>query len=512
MIIRELQSKLATWSTEQPTRRFDRLLRMMADPTWLEEAARITLASRGAHTPGMDGMRKTQFQAHLTEELADIRQRLLDGTYEPQPARRVYIPKKNGKQRPLGIPTLRDRLVQRAMLMAMEPIWESDFRPTSYGFRPQRSVHHAIRSVRLQLLGDDTRGTAGRWVIEGDLSSYFDTVHHRLLMQAVRRRIRDRRFLALLYRFIKAGHVDRQLFCAAHQGVPQGGVLSPLLSKIMLHELDRWMDAQYLSPKARQDRWAWNDTIRRRRPIAMREQRQWRPAVSYTRYADDFVVVVKGTKRDAEVVRGACRDYLEGTLHLTLNVDKTHITHVNDGFVFLGHRILRKRGPSGRQRPVTTIPWEKYRAFVAKMVHQLSTDYSANPLDLIAHLNQQIRGWANFSRYTDYTATIFSRIDRVIFWKLGYWLARKYHQGFRSLMARLVRAPQPGAAKTWVLPGRNRDGRYVTVALARLMTTPKGRFLWRTPARNPHILPPADPSARYLESRYAEVALALSDT
>lgn len=134
----ELQSKLATWSTENPTRRFDRLLRMIADLTWLDEAARITLASHGAHTPGVDGVRKGTLEPCLRKELADIRQQLLAGTYQPQPSRRVYIPKKNGKQRPLGIPTLRDRIVQRAMLMAMEPIWESDFQSNSYGFRPGR--------------------------------------------------------------------------------------------------------------------------------------------------------------------------------------------------------------------------------------------------------------------------------------------------------------------------------------------------------------------------------------
>ena len=331
-------------------------------------------------------------------------------------------------------------------------------------------------------------------------------------MKALRRRICDDRFLALLHRFIKAGHIDRHLFRATHQGVPQGGVISPLLSNIMLHEFDVWMESQFLSPKVRKDRWAWNDTIRRQRPIAIREKRQWRPAVSYTRYADDFVVVVKGSKQDAEAVREACRGYLEGTLHLTLNMDKTHITHVNDGFVFLGHRIIRKRGATGRLRPVTTIPWEKYRGFVAKIVRELSTDYSANPLDLIEHLNQQIQGWANFYRYTDYTATLFSRIDRVIFWKMGYWLARKYHKGFRSLMARYVRAPQPGTAKTWALHGRTGEGRYVTMALARLVTSPKGRFLWRTPEQNPYILLPADRPVRYLESRYADVAIALSDT
>ena len=212
-----MQRKLATWTASDPTRRVDRLMRLIAQPDWLAEAARITLSSKGANTPGIDGEIKLTVQARLPAILKQIRHDLLSDAYQPLPARRVYIPKANGKQRPLGIPTLRDRIVQRAMLMAMEPMWESDFHTLSYGFRPERSVHHAIRTVKLQLT--DNTETRGRWVIEGDLSSYFDTVHHRLLMKAVRRRIKDRRFLNLLWRFIKAGHIDAGLFRAASEGV-----------------------------------------------------------------------------------------------------------------------------------------------------------------------------------------------------------------------------------------------------------------------------------------------------
>lgn len=503
-----MQSKLALWSTEDKERKFDRLLRLIADRSWLREAARITLGASGAKTPGVDGVSKLVFEANLQQELATIRDELLDGSYSPLPARRVYIPKANGKLRPLGIPSLRDRIVQRAMLMVMEPIWESDFHPVSYGFRPARSVHHAIRTVKLQL--QDSNYSAGCWVIEGDLASYFDTVHHRLLMKGIRKRIADQRLLALIWKFIKAGCVDRNLFRASSEGVPQGGVISPLLSNIMLHEFDVWMEANYLNELYRRDRWGWNEGIRRQRPIAVRESRQWRPAVSYCRYADDFVIIVKGTKAHAQAIREACRGFLEGQLKLTLNMEKTHITHINDGIVFLGHRIIRKRGPRGSMRPVTTIPWEKYRGFAAKLTKQLSGNYSANRMDVLESLNRQIAGWTNFYQYTDYTATLFSKLDRTVFWKFGYWLAHKYRRGFRSLMCEWVQPAAVGLAKTWVLEGQNSRGWYGAIALRRLVTSRKGRFTWRNPAENPYIL--REEKRRTTESRYVDVAFALSNT
>jgi len=500
-----MQHKLATWSSADAGRKFDRLLRVIADRSWLQEAARITLAATGARTPGIDGVDKRVMEANLHAELADIRAALLEGRFQPQPARRVYIPKANGKQRPLGIPTLRDRIVQRAMLMVMEPIWESDFHRLSYGFRPERSVHHAIRTVRLQL--QDSTDAVGRWVVEGDLASYFDTVHHKLLMKCVRKRICDPRFLRLLWQFIKAGHVDRNLFRAANEGVPQGGVISPLLSNIMLNEFDQWLEAKYLSKKARKDRWAWNFGIQQQRPIAVRENRQWKPAVAYCRYADDFVVIVKGTRAQANAIREQCRTFLEGGLKLTLNMDKTHVTHVNDGFVFLGHRVIRKRGSRATMRPVTTIPKEKLKHFAAKLVKELSGNYSANKIDLVEHLNRQLAGWANFYRFTDYTATMYSKLDGVVFWKLGYWLARKYRTSIKSLMRQWFRRPGDGMAKTWMLFGRSGNGNLCGVSLRRLVTSRKGQFRWRNPAINPYLLPDGRST---VTSRYRDVAMALS--
>lgn len=506
MIISEMQHKLATWAESDPNRRFDRLLRLIANGAWLAEAARIVLTSSGADTPGLDGMDKQGMQAGLAEHLASLRTDLLDGTYRPQPVRRIYIPKANGKRRPLGIPTLTDRIVQRAMLMAMEPIWESDFHRLSYGFRPERSVHHAVRTVKIQLQ-DSGSGTKGRWIIEGDLASYFDTVHHRLLLHCVRRRIRDERFVDLLWRILKAGHVDRGLFVAASEGVPQGGVLSPLLSNIMLHEFDAWLEAKYLNGKARKDRWAWNFGIQQERPVAVRENRQWKPAVAYCRYADDFVVIVKGTKAHAEVIREECRVFLEDRLKLTLNMDKTHITHVDDGIVFLGHRIIRKRGSSGRMSVVTTIPKEKAKTFVHRLVEALSGNHDVASVDMIDSLNRQMTGWAAFYKFADFTARTFRRIDTVVFWKLAHWLARKYRSGIKPLMRKWYRAPNPGQTKTWLVYGRNGQGAPVGKGLRRLVTSPKAQFRWRNPERNPYIF--RDELRNTVTSRYHDVAMAL---
>ena len=504
MIISEMQRKLATWTATEKTRRVDRLLRLISHPHWLCKAAEITLSSKGAKTPGVDGITKLYLLEKLNNYLHEIRTDLLSGNYRPLPARRIYIPKANGRQRPLGIPTLRDRIVQRAMLMAMEPIWENDFHSLSYGFRPERSVHHAIRTVKLQLT--DSKETKGRWIIEGDLSSYFDTVHHRLLMKCVRKRISCQRFNELLWRFIKAGHIERNLFCATSEGVPQGGVISPLLSNIMLNEFDQYLDQCYLSRKARKDRWYWNHSIKVGRKPAIDGKRQWKPAVAYCRYADDFVVIIKGSKREAEVIRDQCRDYLEGKLKLTLNMEKTHITHVNDGFVFLGHRIIRKRGPKGNMRVVSGIPKEKAKAFARSLSKMLSGDYSNSKIDKVEILNQKLKGWAQFYRHTDYTAKVYSKIDRVVFWKLAHWFARKYRCRIKSLLMKWCKRPETNQAKTWVVFGKTNHGNLCGASLFRLVGSAKLPFRWKLPESNPYL---REEIRKTVTSRYSDVAMAV---
>lgn len=190
------------------------------------------------------------------------------------------------------------------MLMVMEPIWKSDVHTLSYGFRSERRVHNAICTVKLQLT--DCGETRGRWIIEGDLSSYFGTLHHRLLMKALRRRSSDARFMSLQWKTIKAVHVDVGLFRETCEGVLQGCVISPLLSNIMLNEFDQYLNKRYLSGKARKERWYRNHSIQRGRSTAVKENWQWKPAVAYCRHVDDFVLIVKGTKAQAKAIREEC--------------------------------------------------------------------------------------------------------------------------------------------------------------------------------------------------------------
>jgi group II intron reverse transcriptase/maturase len=501
-----MQSKIATWTTQDSSRRIDRLLRLISNPVWLHEAIRITLASKGANTPGIDCVSKEDVKRDRNIIVNTMREELLSGKYKPQPVKRIYIPKSNGKTRPLGIPTLKDRIVQRAMLMAMDPIWESDFHALSYGFRPQRSVHHAIRTLKFQLT-DAGEYTRGRWVIEGDLSSYFDTVHHRLLMRGVRKRINDKRFLSLLWEFIKAGHIDKGVFNATHEGVPQGGVLSPLLANIMLHEFDLYLEKRYIGSKARKDRWYHNDSIQKGRSTAIKEDWQYKPAVAYVRYADDFVIVVKGTKSHAQAIKDEIEVVLREKLKLTLNVEKTHITHVNDGFIFLGHRIIRKRGKKGTMRPVSTIPYEKSKSFLHSLTQLLSSNYQTNPIEMVEKLNQKLKGWSNFYQFVDFKSKVFQKINRVVFWKFAHWLARKYKSHIKPLMRKWYKMSTLFAVKTWVVSHKDSIGNFREVTLEPMKSSKHKLGAYKLPTKNPYV---SNTQGFTLTSRYSDVAMAIS--
>lgn len=405
--VSEMQSKFAKWSTEDTSRKFFDIYNLIANEEWLLEAFNKVKLNKGSKTAGIDGYVRADFEKNLSERLSDLVQELRDETFKPDPVRRVAIPKATGKIRYLGIPTLKDRIVQMAIKMAIEPIWESDFLPMSHGFRPQRTTHMAIRHVALGCQ-DKGGGSGYRWLIEGDIKSYFDTVHHKHLMTLLRQRINDKRLLNLIWKFLKAGIMERKLFLKTDEGVPQGGVLSPLLANIYLHEFDKWMYDNYCS-RPSQDRARYYDT----------------PRVSYVRYADDFIVMIKGNKHNVTKIRENIREYLEKSLMLTLNIDKSNITHINDGIEFLGYRIIRKRQSSGEMATVLTIP----KRAIKRVCDKLNTrkeDHSSSIKTKIMARNAIVRGWCNYYRHATSVGDIFGKIDTINFWDMSHWLCRKF--------------------------------------------------------------------------------------
>ncbi|MDR3501165.1 MAG: group II intron maturase-specific domain-containing protein, partial [Legionella sp.] len=208
----------------------------------------------------------------------------------------------------------------------------------------------------------------------------------------------------------------------------------------------------------------------------------------------------------AGAIRDRCREFLEGKLRLTLNMDKTHITHVNEGFIFLGHRIIRKRGPKGTMRVVTGIPHVKVKTFAHSLSSALSGDYSTSKIDKVEQINQKLQGWSQFYRHTDYTAKIYSKIDQIVFWKLAYWLRRKYRCSTRTLLMNWYKQPEPGKTKTWVLFGKTDRGNLHGAILYRLVGSKKIPFRFRLPESNPYL---RDEIRKTVTSRYSDVAMAV---
>lgn len=409
MDIGERQRKLSLWAAQDKERQLYDLYGLLSNHDWLTAAHHSVAKNAGSTTAGTDGITMDFFDAKYEEHFGKLREELKASTFEPDPVRRAYIPKSNGKWRPLGIPSIKDRIVQEALRMILEPIWEADFNNESYGFRPGRCTMDAIISLYNTLRGSNK---TYQWIIEGDISSYFDTIPHRSLMKCVKKRIQDTDILALLWKFLRAGVLEKGKLRNTLTGTPQGGIMSPLLANIYLHEFDVYM-RKYT---------ALNEWSRRKR------RAQGLSNFIYVRYADDWVILCNGTRAQAEEMKGEVNDFLQSALHLTLSLEKTRITHITDGFKFLGYWLCLGTGRNGKPQIKLEVPDEAVQRMREKIHATLAphTHYDSVAAKILA-LNRIIRGWCNYYRYCSSPTRVFYQLEPLIWWDVAHWISGKYH-------------------------------------------------------------------------------------
>ncbi len=409
--VAEIQTKLHRWATDDPTRRFDDLYNLVYDPDVLAEAWNRVRGNRGARSAGVDRQTAHYISAVRGEEpfLAELRADLKARTFEPLPVRERMIPKTGGKLRRLGIPTVRDRVVQAALKLVLEPIFEADFKPVSYGFRPKRRTQDAIAEIH------HFCSRSYEWVLDGDIEACFDEIDHTALMSRVRGRIGDKRILRLVKAFLKAGVLSEDgVERSTITGTPQGGILSPLLANIALSVLDE----HFVEAWASMGQTSAQRQHRRRKGLA---------TFRLVRYADDFVVLVAGTRADGEALRREVAAVLSG-VGLRLSHEKTRIVHIDEGFDFLGFRIQRHRKRGTVKRFVYTYPSKKALASIKAQVRSMTRGATDQSLATVLHrLNPVLRGWTNYFQHGVSKAT-FNYLRAFTWTRVVCWLRHKHRR------------------------------------------------------------------------------------
>lgn len=374
------QGSPAPRSPSEKRRKFHSLMGQVLDPRRLRAAYEAVRANRGE--PGVDGVTVEAFGEHLDANLAALITELRAGTYRPQPVRRVWIPKPDGGQRPLGIPAVRDRVVQQAVLGVLEPIFEAEFSPHSHGFRPGRSAFSALGELYQQVRNGHVH------IVDVDIEKFFDEIPHEPLIDAVAERVADGSVLRLVRLFLEALIQDGWRLVHPRAGTPQGGVVSPLLANIYLARLDRVLDAE---------------------------------GVSFVRYADDVRLTSRtaagarqALKRTAEVLRG---------LGLRLSERKTKLVTIDQGVDFLGYRLVRRKGHLNVW--LTPKVLERFRA----EVRQLTRRTAGKSLRvMVSRLDRYVRGWGEYFKRGQVSG-VFDRLDRWITRRLRAFMAKRWRNG-----------------------------------------------------------------------------------
>lgn len=391
--VHRMQTKLHQWAVRDGDRCFDDLYNLVYDPAFLVVAWNQVSRNKGARTAGVDGIAPNKIP-DVGEFLSELRSDLKSRDFSPTRVREKTIPKRGGNVRRLGIATVSDRVVQTCLKLVLEPIFEAGFKPCSYGFRPRRRAQDAIAEIHF--LASTPRNY--EWVLEADIEGCFDNISHSALLARMRKRVGDKRVIGLVKAFLGAGILTEEgLNRKTITGTPQGGSLSPLLANIALSVLDEHFAEKWeaLGPE-------WTRA---------KKHRQGVPLMRLVRYADDFVVMIRGYRDDAETLKGEVAAVLE-PMGLALSEPKTRVVSIDQGFDFLGWRIQRRcqRGRTGK-KAVYTYPSKQALASVMGKIRRLTRRRRHRTLAaLLTAVNRLLRGWCHYFRHGVSKQTFLSLI------------------------------------------------------------------------------------------------------
>lgn len=504
----------------QPDYVYDRIYRNLYNQELFLQAYQNIYASQGNMTAGTDGQ---TIDAMSLERINRLIETLKDESYQPKPSRRTYIPKKNGKTRPLGIPSIDDKLVQEVIRMMLESMYENSFEDNSHGFRPNKSCHTALRMIQ-------NRFVRCKWFVEGDIKGFFDNIDHNVMINIIRKRIRDERFLRLIRKFLNAGYMEDNQLHQSYSGTPQGGIISPILANIYLDQFDKYM-AELKKRFDRGEKRAVNKEYRKlsdkrvrlRRKLENTQSEEERQTLlksiweldkihksipcknpmdadfrrlQYVRYADDFIIGIIGTKEDARTIKQEISAYIASQLKLELSDEKTLVTKATDRAKFLGFEIrvtpqsnLTKKTKSGTKArnfsghvmlevPTSVIQKKLLELGAMKIeVHNRTESWTPihrgnlvgrTDLSILDQYNGEVRGFCNYYSIANNRSKLhkFRYIMEYSFYKT---LACKYRTSKRKIIAKY------------------RIGKDIGVKYQDNQGKEKVRLFWRgTLARNPY--------------------------